>query len=168
MTKTTTHLGKVIEQTSGEPNPIARVPSKQATHAPRTKTRDCKMDNQRREPLEVANKATKHTTQPEPPVCTNVKKKHGTTRHKSTIHPGPQTDKKTQVRKSYDTPPGKFKKILVVTKERAKRMHPACAFVADRANAQLHLLLVFNFRFSDLKILALIQKCSNFLDFGNS
>ena len=33
MTVATTHLGIVIEQTSGDPCPMARVPSKQATHA---------------------------------------------------------------------------------------------------------------------------------------
>ena len=35
MTMTTTHSAKVIEQTSGDPCPVARVLSKQATHAPR-------------------------------------------------------------------------------------------------------------------------------------
>ena len=49
LTVTTTHLGMVIEQTSGDPCPMARVPSKQATHAPRTKTRDFKMESQRQE-----------------------------------------------------------------------------------------------------------------------
>ena len=34
-TMTTTHLGMVIEQTSGDPRHMARVPSKQATRAPR-------------------------------------------------------------------------------------------------------------------------------------
>ena len=70
MTMTTTHLGMVIEQTSGDPCAMARVPSKQATHNPRTKTRDFKMESQRQkipnhEPLKVANKATGHTSQPE-------------------------------------------------------------------------------------------------------
>ena len=49
MTLTTTHLGMVIEQTSGDPCSMARVPSKQATHAPRTKTGDFKMESQRQE-----------------------------------------------------------------------------------------------------------------------
>ena len=44
---TTTHLGIVIEQTSGDPCPMARVPSQQATHAPRTKTGDFKMESHR-------------------------------------------------------------------------------------------------------------------------
>ena len=34
-------------------------------------------------------------------------------------------------------PTWQIRKIVIVTKERAKRVHQACAFVADRANAQL-------------------------------
>ena len=49
MTMTTTHLGNVIEQTSGDPCAMARVPTNQATHAPRTKTGDFKMESQRQE-----------------------------------------------------------------------------------------------------------------------
>ena len=49
MTMPTTHLEMVIEQTSGNPRPMARVPSKQATHAPQTKTGDFKMESQRQE-----------------------------------------------------------------------------------------------------------------------
>ena len=71
MTMPTTHLGMVIEQTSGEPCPIARVPSKQAMHAPRTETREFKMESQRQQSKamnHLANKASGHTTQPESPV----------------------------------------------------------------------------------------------------
>ena len=55
MTMPTTHLGMVIVQTSGDPCPMARVPSKQATHAPRTETREFKMESQRQE-----SKTTNH------------------------------------------------------------------------------------------------------------
>ena len=49
MTMPTTHLGMVIEQTSRDPCAMARVPSKQETHAPRTRTGDFKMESQRQE-----------------------------------------------------------------------------------------------------------------------
>ena len=100
---------------------MTRVPSKQATHAPRTKTRYFEMDNQRANkanhrcksmsrtenhvPLKIANTTTGHATRP-PTRITSVDQRIKTRNHAPSAHK--QT--KTQVQKLCDTPPDKFEK----------------------------------------------------------
>ena len=141
MTMTTTHLGMVIEQTSGDPCAMARVPTKQAMHAPRTKTRDYKMESQRQEsktmnhlksrtkpldtrpnlnhrcksmtrtenhvPLIIANTTTGHATRPPTRIANDENTEQRAT--KSPMYPG-HKQTKNEVKKSYDTPSGKFEK----------------------------------------------------------
>ena len=80
MTMTTTHLGMVIEQTSGDLCPMARVPSKQATHAPRTKTGDFKMEDQRQE-SKTMNNLKSRTKPPDTRPNLNHRCKSMTTYH---------------------------------------------------------------------------------------
>ena len=109
MTMTTTHLGMVIEQTSGDPCPMARVPSKQTTHALRTKTGDFKMESQRQESKTVKHLKSRTLPPDTRPnlnhPCKSMKRteNHVSLRITHTQRPDPQPDPNRRCRQMTKT-----------------------------------------------------------------